>query len=134
MPDTHYLYIEDDRLSREVIKLVMQDIMGISTLTIFENSENFLERLRNLPERPNVVLLDIHVHPITGFEMLRVIRSQPGFEATKVIAVTASVMNEEVQKLRSAGFDGTISKPIDTMVFPTLLQRITQGEAVWQIF
>jgi len=134
MPDTHYLYIEDDRLSREVIKLVMQDIMGISTLTIFENSENFLERLRNLPEKPNVVLLDIHVHPITGFEMLRLIRSQPGFERTKVIAVTASVMNEEVQKLRSAGFDGTISKPIDTTVFPTLLQRITQGESIWQIF
>jgi hypothetical protein len=49
------------------------------------------------------------------------------------VALTASVMNEEVHKLREAGFHSVIAKPIDVDTFPDLLHRIVGGETVWRI-
>jgi hypothetical protein len=44
------------------------------------------------------------------------------------------VMNEEVARLQTAGFDGCIAKPIDKTRFPLLLNEILQGNKVWNIF
>jgi len=40
-------------------------------------------------------------------------------------------MNEEVELLRTAGFDGVIGKPINHATFPDLLMRILKGEKIW---
>jgi DNA-binding NarL/FixJ family response regulator len=42
-------------------------------------------------------------------------------------------MNEEVQRLRSAGFNGVISKPVDLDTFPEKVHRVLKGETVWNI-
>jgi hypothetical protein len=42
-------------------------------------------------------------------------------------------MNEEVEMLQDAGFDGGIAKPIDQQVFPQLIERIMAGEDIWSI-
>jgi len=133
MRDLTFLYVEDDRLSREVMQLLMCEIMGIENYYVFEDSSDFSIRLKDCPKRPDVILLDIHVRPINGFEMLEVIRSDPDYDGCRVIALTASVMNEEVQELRRAGFDGTIGKPLDAQYFPDLMERVVRGEQVWQI-
>jgi two-component system cell cycle response regulator DivK len=133
MHDLTYLYVEDDRLSREVMQLLMKDILGIEDFYVFEDSYDFAIRLKDCPKRPDVILLDIYVKPINGFEMLQVIRADPYYEGVRVIALTASVMNEEVQQLRQAGFDGTIGKPLDAQHFPELMERIGRGESVWHI-
>ena len=51
-----------------------------------------------------------------------------------MIALTASVMNVEVNLLKQPGFDGAIAKPIDEIMFPDLLNQILDGEQVWNIF
>ena len=61
------------------------------------------------------------------------LRQHRTYVNTCVIAVTASVMNEEVAMLRQSGFNGAIAKPIDQIAFPGLLQRILNGEEVWNI-
>jgi DNA-binding NarL/FixJ family response regulator len=48
-----------------------------------------------------------------------------------VVALTASVMYEEVRRLRDAGFDGVIAKPINFDTFPAALDRILSGGQVW---
>lgn len=133
MAQTYYLYVEDDRLSRSVMQMIMEHVMGVSSYTMFEDSENFAERLVALPVRPDIILLDIHVSPLDGFQMLQIIRSRPEYHPCRVIALTASVMNEEVEKLRAAGFDGTLGKPLDALQMPDILRRIEQGESVWHI-
>jgi len=45
-----------------------------------------------------------------------------------VVALTASVMNEEIQQRRTAGFDGCLAKPIDVDEFPHSLARILEGD------
>lgn len=131
--DYSYLYVEDDSLSREVMEMILGTAMGVERLTMFADSRNLLERVHQLNPTPDVVLLDIHVKPMDGFEMLEVLRADAHMESAKFIALTASVMNEEVDRLRSSGFDGAIAKPLSVQVFPDLITRILQGEAVWHI-
>jgi two-component system, cell cycle response regulator DivK len=127
------LYVEDDRPSREIMQLLVEDVMGISHLSIFEDSYGFLERAKTISPKPDIILLDIHVPPMSGFEMLMLLRTDSHFATTPIVALTASVMNEEVARLRQAGFNGVIPKPLNMDNFPTLLERIMQGEEVWNI-
>ena len=127
------LYVEDDAGSRKVMHFLVNGAMGNPNLTIFEDSIDFLQRLHALQPRPNLVLLDIHVDPLDGFEILELIRHSAVFASVPVVALTASVMQEEVQRLKNAGFNGVIAKPIDVDHFPEQVDRILRGEVVWTI-
>ncbi len=127
------LYVEDDALSRMVMNALLTRGMHYNNVTIFEDSADFVEKLETLPAKPDIIFLDIHMTPLDGFAMLRLIRDNAAFQTAKVVALTASVMNEEVKMLKDAGFDGVISKPLDSDAFPKALQRILSGEQVWQV-
>ena|ERR1044071_1321360 len=128
-----FLYIENDELSREVMKTLLTRGLGYRDLTMFETSARFEQRLEDLTQKPDIIFLDIHMEPIDGFEMLRLIRGNKDYYDTPVIALTASVMNEEIRRLREAGFDGAIGKPINYDTFPRLLDRILNGEQIWNV-
>jgi CheY-like chemotaxis protein len=133
MLDPVILYFEDDALSREVMSVCLTRGLGYHNITIFEDSTNFQSRLEGLSATPDVIFLDIHMEPIDGFAMLKLIRQSRTCWASKVIALTASVMNEEVKMLKEAGFDSVIAKPLDYDTFPAVLHRILSGEQVWHI-
>ena len=127
------LCVEDDSSNRLVMKLLVEKTLNVAQYAIFEDSRDFLPRVRNLPVRPDIILLDIHVSPFNGFQMLKMIREDVVYCDTKVVALTASVMNEEVERLRNSGFDGAIGKPITLSTFPIVIERIMKGENIWQV-
>ena len=127
------LCVEDDSSNRLVMKLLVEKTLSVKHYAIFEDSADFLSRVRNLPLRPDIILLDIHVSPYNGFQMLQMIRGDSVYFDTKVVALTASVMNEEVERLRKSGFDGAIGKPIALSSFPVVIERILNGESIWQL-
>jgi CheY-like chemotaxis protein len=127
------LCVEDDPSNRLVMKLLVEKTLNPKYYTIFEDSTDFLPKVRNLPVRPEIILLDIHVSPFNGFQMLQMIRDDSVYFKTKVVALTASVMNEEVERLRKSGFDGAIGKPITLSTFPVVIERIMKGESIWQV-
>lgn len=131
--DFSILYLEDDLASRKVMSIILERAAEVKTFAVFENSADFMVRLKNLTFKPSIFLIDIHVPPHDGFEVLRMLREDLEHRSATVIALTASVMIEEVRQLRAAGFDGAISKPIDHRKFPGLLNRIAEGESVWNI-
>jgi CheY-like chemotaxis protein len=133
MTQPHFLYVENDELSREVMKTLLVRGLGYNHLTMFESSADFAERLAHLGQVPDVIFLDIHMEPIDGFSMLKLIRHHIDFNAIPVVALTASVMNEEIRHLRDAGFDGVIAKPINYDTFPGALRRLLSGQQVWNI-
>ena len=130
---TYFLYVEDDASNRKVMQLIMQKAMYVNDLALFENSNDFMARVKALPQSPQIALLDIHVRPHDGFSMLGMLRADPDYQNTKIIALTASVTNEEVEQLRTSGFDGAIGKPLRVSTFPGLMARILNGEKVWHI-
>src|SRR5689334_7079938 len=103
------LYIEDDTLSREIMAMIFKFDLSLAHCTIFSDSSDFEGRIKALSPPPNTILMDIHVKPLDGFEMLKVVRGIEGLRDARVVAVTASVMNEEVQRLKDAGFNGAIA-------------------------
>jgi CheY-like chemotaxis protein len=127
------LYVEDDEPSREIMQLLVDEVMGIKGLIMFADSYNFLERAKKIEPKPDIILLDIHVPPMNGFEMLLLLRTETRFANTPIVALTASVMNEEVARLRQAGFNGVIPKPLNMDSFPILVERVMLGEEVWNI-
>ena len=127
------LCVEDDPSNRLVMKLLVEKMLNPKYYAIFEDSTDFIPRMRNLPTRPDIILLDIHVAPFNGFQMLQMIRDDSVYGDTKVVALTASVMNEEVERLRKSGFDGAIGKPIPLSAFPVIIERIINGETIWQV-
>jgi CheY-like chemotaxis protein len=127
------LYVEDDPQSRRMMKMLLSGRMKVIHVTIFEDSADFINRVNALDPKPTIAFLDIHVHPLTGFEMLKLLREQEWAKHIPIVALTASVMNEEVQTLRTAGFDSCLAKPIDLATFPDAFTRILAGESLWRI-
>lgn len=127
------LYVEDDFRNRRIMELLFKGEMELSHVYLFEDSRDFVSRAAALDPQPTIVLLDIHVLPHNGFEMLTMLRDLPQYKDVPIVALTASVMNEEVERLRTAGFDSIIAKPIDIDTFPCLLERVLAGEHIWNV-
>ena len=127
------VYVEDDENSILVMKMVVERVMGLPSLLVLQSRADFLLQVKGLGVVPDVFLLDIQMKPYDGVELLSMLRSDPQFKCSKVVALTASVTNEEVSLLKSGGFDGAIAKPLNIDVFPDLIARIINGEQVWYI-
>jgi CheY-like chemotaxis protein len=67
--------------------------------------------------RPDVILLDIRMPGMDGYEVAAVMRQTPGIERSQIVAVTASAMVGDRERIAAAGFDGYIQKPIDPETF-----------------
>lgn len=80
----------------------------------------------------HLILLDIQIPHEDGYVILKQIRATPRLQETRVAAFTANVMPDDVERARSAGFDGFIGKPISHHRFPQQVERILQGESVWE--
>lgn len=70
-----------------------------------------------LKEKPDLVLMDIHLPGMSGLEALHAIRADVGIQSTRIMAITASVMGNDRDKIREAGFDAFEPKPINLRVF-----------------
>lgn len=125
------VYFEDN-LDAQLLMPILFPLEGMD-LKIYPDSQDFMEKLRVLPVIPSLFLLDIHMPPVDGFEILKVLRAEPGYADIPVIALTASVMNEEVQRLRQAGFNGVLPKPVNMDAFPKFVRRILAGERLWRM-
>jgi CheY-like chemotaxis protein len=78
---------------------------------------------------PDLVLLDIRMPGIDGYEVAAAIRGEPSLLGMRVVAMTASVMAADRERVRSAGFDGYIAKPIDPETFMDTLGRYLEPPA-----
>jgi CheY-like chemotaxis protein len=70
-----------------------------------------------LLQRPDLVLLDIRMPGMDGYEVAAAIKGEPALKQTRVVAVTASAMVGDRERIAAAGFDGYVQKPIDPETF-----------------
>lgn len=101
------LIVEDHRDSREALRALFEAYGYIVVEAV--NGRQGIERA--LAERPQLILMDIMMPEIDGFDAARRIRSTPGFERTPIIAVTAM---EGIRELAlQAGMSDYVRKPVD---------------------
>ncbi len=107
------LVVEDDpknmKLTVDLLELngvdVLKAVDGESALKILKDSI------------PDLILLDIRLPGIDGYEVYRKVRQDKRLDNVKVVALTASVLKEAQERIEELGFDACISKPIDTKEF-----------------
>ena len=118
------LIVEDNEKNMKLVRDILQH-QGHTTLEAVTGADGV--RLA-LERRPDMVLLDIQLPDIDGIAVLRQIRAEPALDAMPVLAVSASVMPDEQQKIIASGFDAFITKPIELKRFrETVLRFLTQG-------
>ena len=81
-------------------------------------------------ERPDLILMDLQLPGMTGYEAIRRLKADPVTAAIPVLALTGSAMRGDDLKVREAGADGYLTKPLDAGAFRETLRRIlTPGAA-----
>ena len=107
------LIVEDNEKNLKLVRDTLT-VKGYRTIEATTGEEGI--RLAQT-ERPALILMDIQLPGIDGITALGRLRAEPMTRAIPVIAVTASVMTEDRQKIMAAGFDGYQSKPINVKDF-----------------
>ena len=107
------LIVEDNDKNMKLVRDVLQ-AKGYQTLEAVTGEDGVR---RGLERKPDLVLMDIQLPGISGIEALRQLRAHPDTAAIPVIAVTASVMQQDRKLITEAGFDGYVGKPINLREF-----------------
>jgi len=120
------LIVEDNEKNMKLVRDILRH-QGHVTL----EAVNGLDGVRLAEqERPDLVLMDIQLPDIDGIEALGRIRKDTSLDAIPVLAVSASVMPDDQQKIISSGFDAFITKPINLKQFVETVKRfLAQGRA-----
>jgi len=80
-----------------------------------------------ISDPPDLVLMDLQLPGIDGFEALRLLRESPRTAAVPVVAVTAQAMKQDRERVLRAGFNGYIEKPISVRAFPGQVRGFLSG-------
>ncbi|MEH2332646.1 response regulator [Nostoc sp.] len=126
------LHQTDPVLTNRKILIVDDDLRNIFALTSFlesyqmqvlfaENGRDGIERLQTNPEI-NIVLMDIMMPEMDGYETTRAIRQLQQFRSLPIIALTAKAMPGDKEKCIEAGASDYITKPVDTEQLLSLLR------------
>ena len=102
------LIVEDNELNMKLF----HDLLEASGMTILQtrNGIDALEVAKR--ERPDLIVMDIQLPEMSGLEVTEKIKSDPDLAPIPVIAVTAFAMKGDEERIRAAGCEAYLSKPI----------------------
>ena len=104
------LYIEDDLINLELIERLLALNKSLRLLTATRGDKG-LEVAR--AERPDLILLDVHLTDMDGADVLRALRNDPATAGVPVVVVSADAMGDQIERMRELGARAYVTKPID---------------------
>lgn len=118
------VYIDDNPINLKFVTKVLDMREDVILFTSHTPSLGLELADAHLPE---LILLDINMPEMNGYEVLNILRKNKKFKDVTVIAVTADAMDRDVERGLSSGFDGYITKPIDLNEFYKTLDHFLLG-------
>jgi two-component system cell cycle response regulator DivK len=113
--------VDDNADNRLLLQAILE---GLYEVREYETAEGALMAFRKDP--PDLVLLDISLPGMSGEDLLRVVRLEPGLRHVPMIALTAHAMAEDLERYMGAGFDAYVTKPIvDERSLLAAIDRLT---------
>lgn len=117
------LVVDDNQDSASTMAILLR-LMGNVTQT----ANDGLQAVEAASDfRPDVVLLDIGLPQIDGYEACRRIRQQPGGSDVVMVAVTGWGQDEDRMRSSEAGFDHHLVKPVDQATLEDILASVTSS-------
>jgi CheY-like chemotaxis protein len=112
------LIVEDAEYNRDLLVQLLEDEYRISSAADGETGLRLAER-----ERPDLILMDLSLPLLDGWEATRRLKAHPALRSIPVIALTAHAMSGDAQKALESGCDDYLSKPLDEDRLFELLRR-----------
>jgi CheY-like chemotaxis protein len=114
MPGRRILVVEDNPLNLKLVR----DVLTAFEYDVVEahSGEEGVELAGTCS--PDLVLMDLQLPGIDGYEALRLLRQDPRLGSVPVVAVTAFAMKEDRERTAREGFDGYLGKPISVRALP----------------
>ncbi|MDG4717873.1 MULTISPECIES: CHASE domain-containing protein [Thalassospira] len=122
LPDIKTLVVDDSKLNLEVATHLLSNSGAI--VTAVESGEQCLALLRAQPEKFDVVLMDVQMPGMDGYETTKRIRTELGLHTLPVLALTAGALLEERKLALAAGMNDFLTKPIEPR---QLIQRVRKA-------
>jgi CheY-like chemotaxis protein len=123
MANERILIVEDNERNRKLVRDTLQ-LKGYETIEA-ETGEDGVRLAKEL--LPALVLMDIQLPGIDGITALGQLRADERTRAIPVVAVTASVMSQDRQKIMAAGFDAYQPKPISVKELLETIRRLLEA-------
>lgn len=120
LSDWNVLIVDDEPDNVGVLELVFK--FHKATVQTAESGQRCLEMLEC--QVPSVVLVDIQMPVMTGYDLLKKIRENERWSLLPIIAVSAHAMSGDSERALAAGFDGYITKPINAMTLADEVKAI----------
>jgi CheY-like chemotaxis protein len=117
------LVIEDNPTNLELMRYLLT-AFGHDAVGVRGGEEGVTAAIERPPD---LILCDIHLPDIDGFEVLRRLKMAPQTRAVPVVAVTASAMAGDREQVLASGFDGYMSKPIVPETFVKDVEKFVPG-------
>jgi CheY-like chemotaxis protein len=114
MAGERILIVDDNPTNMKLVSFLL-DKRGYEVKCAI-GAQEALEVLRTF--RPALILMDMQMPDIDGFELTRRLKADPAMRGITIVAVTAYAMKGDEQRVRDAGCDGYLVKPIDTRTLP----------------
>jgi len=113
------LIVEDN----ENNMMLVRDVLQMKGYTVLEATTGAEGVRLTLEAKPDLVLMDIQLPDIDGITALAQIRANEAAKKIPMLAVSASVMPEEKQKIVASGFDAYITKPLNMKSFIETVEK-----------
>lgn len=118
--------VEDNNLNLKLFKDLLEANGFITAFT--QDGFEALEMIKK--EMPDAILMDIQLHGISGFDIIRTIKSDDKVKNIPIIAVTAFAMKDDRDKILESGCEAYIAKPISIAPFLRTINEYTSKKKV----
>ncbi len=118
------LIVDDNQQNLELLEVYLEDLNAVSVRTASDGMEA-MKIIASDP--PDLVLLDIMMPRMSGFEVCKQIKSHPKTRDILVIMVTALNETGDIERATECGADDYLSKPIDRKALVNLIQTLLAG-------
>ena len=116
------LYIEDSPSNRLLVRRILQ----VEGYEVLEAGDGVRGLELASEEHPDLILMDMNLPDIDGYELTRRVRANPDLADIPVVAMTANVMHGDREKTLEAGCVGYIPKPIDVDTLPSQVAQFAK--------
>lgn len=114
------LYVEDNAVNRRLVR----DLLQHTAYTLIEADDGEAGVAKASETRPSLILMDIQLPKISGFEAMRRLRANPATAATPIIAITSFALSGDDQKAKEAGATAYLAKPYSPRDLLTLIRKL----------
>jgi two-component system cell cycle response regulator DivK len=114
------LYVEDNELNRKIVR----DLLRHTSYRLIEALDGEAGVRLALERHPDLILMDVQLPKISGFEATRRLRAEPATAGTPIVAITSFALSGDEQRATEAGASAYLAKPYSPFALLSLIRKL----------